>query len=91
MRCMTTKTETRDFSDYTTYISVDPEFYGTDCDEVMVQTIYENLSKMIEAEFTGICVLPFRDGEGSGKTVGPCDEIVNEINEWISDNWTQSL
>lgn len=86
---MNAKIET--FEDYTTFVSIDPEFYGSETTEERVQEIYARLAGMIQDKFPGICVLPFRDGIDSGRTDGPDDVVVNEINEWISTFWTNAL
>lgn len=74
------------YSKYTAAISNEPSYYGTECTQADADRIAASLTKMIEAEFAGINVTT-----SGSKTTGPNSELIDEINDWISNNWTASL
>lgn len=74
------------YSKYTTAISNEPSYYGTKCTQADADRIAATLTKMIEGEFPGINVTT-----SGSKTTGPDSEMIDEINGWISNNWTAAL
>ena len=74
------------YSKYTTAISNEPSYYGIECTQTDADRIAATLTKMIECEFLGINVTT-----SGSKTTGPDSEVIDEINEWISNNWTAAL
>ena len=80
-----------DHSDYTVKVSDEPSYYGSECSQEDADAISEKLCEMIERQFPGIQTDLWSDGDGSSKTTGPDDNICEEINEWISNNWTAAL
>ncbi len=85
------KTTTSDFSEYTVKNSTDPSFYGTDCTQEDADLIAEAISDLIRNEFPGINVGEWSDGNVSSKTTGPDEAVIDEINDWIANNWTAAL
>jgi hypothetical protein len=79
------------FYDYTVRISAEPSYYGSECSKEDADRIAENLSDLIRGEFPGIRIEPFIDGQGSSSTTGPDDVVVEQINQWIENNWTAAL
>lgn len=82
---------TTDFAGYTAQVQDDPTYYGSECTEQDGREIAERLSRMICREFPGIEVRTWRDGDGSASTTGPDSETCQEIDRWISENWTAAL
>ena len=80
-----------DYREYTVSISNEPSYYGTDCNHEDARRIVKNLSDMIRNEFPGIQVRDHYDGRGSGKTTGPDEETIEDIDHWIEDNWMAAL
>jgi hypothetical protein len=80
-----------DYSEYTIYISDEASYYGSECTQDDADEISEKLCEMIERQFPGIETDLWSDGNGSSKTTGPDDNVCDEINEWISNNWTAAL
>lgn len=82
--------ELKNYSDYTVKVSKCPLFYGTDVDEDDATRIAKNISELIVSQFPGINVEQW-DGNVSAKTTGPDDDVVDDINRWIEDNWAAAL
>ena len=80
-----------DYSDYTVKVSNEPSYYGSECSQEDADEISDKLCEMIERQFPGIQTDLWSDGDGSSKTTGPDDDVCDEINEWISNNWTAAL
>jgi hypothetical protein len=80
-----------DYSEYTVFVSDEPSYYGSECTQDDADEISEKLCEMIERQFPGIETDLWSDGNGSSKTTGPDDNVCDEINEWISSNWTAAL
>ena len=78
------------YSDYTVRVSVDPTYYGSSCTEAHVAIIVKNLGDSIASEFPGINIERWTDGKSSS-TTGPDRFVIDEINQWIENNWTKSL
>jgi len=75
-----------DFSRYTVPISDGPSYYGSDCTQADADRIAASLTTLIEGQFPGVKVVT------SGLRIsGPDQEVIDEINNWISDNWTAAL
>ena len=89
--CRVDLEEEIDHSDYTVKVSDEPSYYGSECSQDDAYAISEKLCEMIERQFPGIQTDLWSDGDGSSKTTGPDDDICEEINEWISNNWTAAL
>ena len=80
-----------DYSEYLVRVSDEPSYYGSECSQDDADAISEKLCEMIERQFPGIQTDLWSDGDGSSKTTGPDDNICEEINEWMSNNWTAAL
>ena len=74
------------YSKYTAAISNEPSYYGTECTQDDADRSAASLTKMIESEFPGINVTT-----SGSKTTGPDSEVIHDINDWISNNWTAAL
>jgi len=81
----------KDYSEYTVKISSEPSYYGSECTQQDSDRIVDSLGSLISAEFPGIEIEDYVDGRGSSKTTGPDESVIEEINAWISDNWTAAL
>jgi hypothetical protein len=79
------------YSKYTVRISNDPSYYGSECTQDEADRITNNLDQLIQSEFPGIQTEEYEDGQGSSKTTGPDESVVEEINLWIENNWTAAL
>ena len=82
-------TNTKNFAGYTCFIAKERSYYGSQEDDV--NQITEKLKTMIQSEFPGVDVNLWQDGDDSSSTKGPDQEVCDEINQWISDNWTAAL
>ena len=80
-----------DHSEYTVFVSDEPSYYGSECSQEDADAISDKLCEMIQRQFPGIQTDIWSDGDGSSKTTGPDDNVCDEINEWISSNWTAAL
>ena len=89
--CRVDLEEEIDYSEYLVRVSDEPSYYGSECSQDDADEISEKLCEMIERQFPGIQTDLWSDGDGSSKTTGPDDNICEEINEWISNNWTAAL
>lgn len=79
------------YSEYTVKISSEPNYYGSECTQQDADRIVESLGNIIRTEFPGIQTEKYVDGQGSSKTTGPDESVVEEINLWIENNWTAAL
>lgn len=79
------------YSEYTVKISSEPSYYGSECTQQDANRIVESLSNLIRTEFPGIQTENYVDGQGSSKTTGPDESVVEEINLWIENNWLAAL
>ena len=89
--CRVDLEEEIDYSEYEVRVIKDPSYYGSECTQDDADEISEKLCEMIERQFPGIETDLWSDGNGSSKTTGPDDNVCDEINEWISNNWTAAL
>ena len=89
--CQVDLEEEIDYSEYEVRVSDEPSYYGSECSQDDADAISEKLCEMIERQFPGIQTDLWSDGDGSSKTTGPDDDICEEINEWMSNNWTAAL
>ena len=89
--CQVDLEEEIEYSEYTVFVSDEPSYYGSECTQDDADEISEKLCEMIERQFPGIETDLWSDGNGSSKTTGPDDNVCDEINEWISNNWTAAL
>ena len=80
-----------DYSEYSIMVIDEPSYYGSECSQEDADAIAEKLCEMIESHFPGIQTDVWRDGDKSCATTGPNDDVCDEINEWISNNWTAAL
>ena len=80
------------YTDYTAQIFNDPSYYGSECTVEDANAIVAKLSDMISRQFPGIEVKTWTETiGGSGSTKGPDQTVCDEIDQWISDNWTAAL
>lgn len=79
------------YENYTHYISSEPSYYGSDCTQEDANRIVESLKSLIQSQFPGIVVEEYVDGRCSCKTTGPDQETIDQIDQWISENWTAAL
>ncbi len=79
-----------DYSEYTHFINNDPCYYGSDCTQKNADRITDNLVDLIRGEFPGISIMDY-DGDCSGGTTGPDENIIEDIDRWVSENWTAAL
>ena len=89
--CRVDLEEEIDYSEYAVFVNDEPSYYGSECSQEDADEISEKLCEMIERQFPGIQTDLWSDGDGSSKTTGPDDNVCDEINEWISNNWTAAL
>lgn len=86
------KARATDFSEYTAQIYSDASYYGSNCTQDDADRITSSLSAMIRNEFPGINVRIWTETiGGSAATLGPDQEICDEVDQWISKNWTSAL
>jgi hypothetical protein len=81
-------TEATNYSEYSVKISSDPSYYGSDCTQQDADRIAAILVDLIRSEFQGIHIV---ENALSSKTTGPDELVIEEINEWIANNWTAAL
>lgn len=79
------------YNEYTHKISKDQTYYGSGCSQSDADRIFESLGNMIRNQFPGIQIDEYRDGDGSCITTGPDEDVVSEIELWVSENWTAAL
>ena len=80
-----------DYSEYSIMVIDEPSYYGSECSQEDADAISEKLCEMIESHFPGIQTDVWSDGDKSCATTGPNDDVCEEINDWISNNWTAAL
>jgi hypothetical protein len=78
------------FSEYKVTLSSDVSSYGDNVSQEQVNEINEILSAMISREFPEIQI-EISNFDGCGKTTGPDQDTIDEIDSWISENWTAAL
>ena len=88
-----TTTETPiNFTDYTVTLSDDPAYYDLGRHELWAeertQEIVSDVTSLIERRFPGINVVA---DANKVHDAGPDDEILEEIQQWVGDNWTSAL
>ena len=71
------------YSEYTVKISSEPSYFGSECTQEDADRIVESLGNLIRIEFPEIQIEKYADGQGSSKTTGPDESVVEEINLWI--------
>ena len=76
------------FSEYTVTIGTDPEYYGSECTEAEAAEIVKKLAALVAGKFPGINIEfdPY-----ARRFSGPDEGTVDEIIDWIRDNWTAAL
>ncbi|TXH40546.1 MAG: hypothetical protein E6Q97_39435 [Desulfurellales bacterium] len=75
-----------DYSEYSVTVTNDPSYYGSSCTQADAERIAASLGDMIRGEFPGIRITD------SGRGVcGPDDEVVEQIRQWVEENWTNAL
>lgn len=74
------------FSEYTVSVTTEPSYYGSNCTQSDADRIAGSLTSLIEGQFPGVNVV-----RSEGKTTGPDSGTVDDINDWISNNWTAAL
>ena len=89
---MTTTETPINFTGYTVTISDDPAYYNLVRDQVFAkertQEIVSDVTALIERRFPGINVVADANKVHDS---GPDDEILEEIQQWVGDNWTSAL
>ncbi len=80
-----------DYSEYTVKNSTEPSFYGSGCTQEDANRIAEAISNLISSQFPNINVEEWSDGNESSKTTGPDESVIEEIDDWIANNWTAAL
>jgi hypothetical protein len=71
---------------YTACVAIEPSYYGSECSADDAARIAGNLRDMLLERFPGITV-----EESENKTTGPDAAVVDEINQWVQENWTAAL
>ena len=80
------------YNEYTAQIISDRSYYGSECSATDAAEITKRLTAMIEQKFPGITVREWTETiGGSASTLGPDQSVCDEINQWISDNWTAAM
>ena len=89
---MTTTETPINFTDYTVTLSDDPAYYDLARHELWAeertQEIVSDVTSLIERHFPGINVVADANKVHDS---GPDDEILEEIQQWVGDNWTSAL
>jgi hypothetical protein len=89
---MTTTETPSNFIGYTITISDDPAYYNLsrheEWSENRTTEIVSDVTALIERQFPGITVVVDADEIHDS---GPDDEILEEIQQWVGDNWTSAL
>jgi hypothetical protein len=78
------------YNEYKVTLSSDPSVYGHNVSQEQTNEINHQLSSIIVSEFPGIQI-EISHLDGCGKTTGPDQDAIDEINSWISENWTAAL
>ena len=81
----------KNYSEYTVCVGNDECNYGSDCTREQVVKIADSIQSMIEAEFPGINVRRTEEIGVPTPTTGPDTAVIDEINQWVQDNWTAAL
>lgn len=89
--CRVDLEEEIDYSEYSIMVIDEPSYYGSECTQEDADAISQKLCEMIESHFPGIQTDVWSDGDKSCATTGPNDDVCEEINDWISNNWTAAL
>lgn len=76
---------TKNYSEYSVAVTSEPSYYGSECSRELANEISERLKTMIEDKFPGIKI------KNGGRSDGPCQNVIDEIESWISENWTAAL
>jgi hypothetical protein len=78
------------YNEYKIILSSDISSYGDDDSQEHIEEINEILSAMISREFPKIQIeiTPIYNGF---KITGPDQDTIDQINNWISENWTAAL
>jgi hypothetical protein len=81
------------YSDYTIYIPLDPQYYGSICTPVEAENIARALASLVADRYPGIYTVltPANQPPCSRAVSGPDPETVSEIANWVSDNWWTCL
>ena len=83
---MSTETTT-DFSEYTVTITNEPSYYGTTCTQEQADRICNDLRRLVSDQFPGVVV----NWDGHDGIRGPSVNVIDEIHDWIGNNWTAAL
>ena len=78
------------YSEYTVRVSTDPSYYGSDCNQADANRIADGVAKLIEGQFPGVAIIKESEIGGRG-VIGPDQETVDEIADWVASNWTAAL
>ena len=77
------------YDGYTVRVSNDPSYYGNVTNEQAAR-IASDLTTLIEGEFPGVTVETVNLISGLGVT-GPDELVIDEIMDWVANNWTSVL
>lgn len=58
---------------------------------ITVNVLANKRSKMVENEFPGINVIRTEEIGSPTPTRGPRRDVIDEINDWIENNWTAAI
>lgn len=64
---------------------------GVLCRKADAERIFKSLGDLVRGQFPGIEIGRYVDGQGSSETTGPDDAVIEEIDRWVSENWTAAL
>ena len=78
------------YNEYTIVLSSDPSTYGHGVTPSRTEDINQILAGMIRREFDAINI-EFSHLDGCGKITGPEQETIDEINNWVAENWQSAL
>jgi hypothetical protein len=80
------------FTGYTVTISDDPAYYDLGRHELWAeertQEIVSDVTSLIERQFPGCRVVADANKVHDS---GPDDEVLEQIQQWVGDNWTSAL
>jgi len=79
------------YNEYTVCVGNDESNYGSDCTREQAVKIADGIQKMIETQFPDITVRRTEEIGAPTPTTGPDSTVIDEIDQWVQDNWTAAL
>lgn len=81
------------YSNYTIYIPLDPQYYGSVCTTNEAANIARALASLVADRFPGIDtqLTPANRPPAPRAVSGPDPDTVQAIADWVSDNWWTCL